>query len=278
MYYLPIVGTAVSNLIELGNISPYILTLADNIGENHYTRFYQQHKLIIVDNMIYEKEKAVDIDVLIEKAKLVNATEIIAPDVLYDGEATVNTTTRFIDCLSKQELSRFDIQAVIQGKNLADVLNCTLRLYKIPEITTLGFSCLAIPHVMCSITNTDDVMTNRVMFINWLAASGVLNGIAFEDLKQYHLLGLGNNVAELTYMKRMFRSCDSSLPFVMAQYGVPLVEGLGDYSIKERHHNMENSLNESQLQLAKQNIELCIKLAEVNYEVGKNIDSGTRIP
>lgn len=262
MYFLPIIGTALTNLMELGNISSYILTLADNIGKNYYTEFYKNHRMIIIDNMIYEKEKAIDIDTLIEKARLVNATEIIAPDVLYDGESTVTTTTEFIKSLSKEELQRFDIQAVAQGKDLDEYIRCLRVLHTIPELATIGLSCLAIPHVMKSITNTDDVMTNRIMLTMWLASIGFFDDIPTENQKMYHLLGLGSNVSELTLMRHLCRSCDSSLPFVMAQYNVPLIGKLNDYTIKERNHNLEEPLSDSRLQLAKRNIELCIMLAE----------------
>ncbi len=263
MKFLPIIGTNYQNLSTLGNISEDILLLSDNVGQNPYTRFYKHHDLKIIDNMVYEKRESVCVDDLLVKAELADATEIIVPDVLYDGQKTLKSACNFIEVLSKKEINRFDLQCVPQGKDLADYLKCFKDLIYLDGVSVLGLSCLAIPFVMNSITYTCDVMTNRISLVCILESEGLLSEVS-SNLIDLHCLGLGTNSAELYLMRNLCRSCDSSLPFWSAQCGIDLSKGskYKNYREKQQLHRLEDMLMPDETELAVKNIKYCIKISE----------------
>jgi len=162
---------------------------------------------------------------LIKRAALVGADEVVAPDVLFDSNETVESAIDFINSVTylkeqKDDVTLFmsnpkytkdfKVMVVPQGKTPEDWISCYTRLSEIEGVDVIGLSCLAIPHCFSKITGIKTIMENRLLCVQKLIDEGLI----FNDL-EYHLLGCGNPL-ELMYQKQhdWIRSCDTSSPIV----------------------------------------------------------------
>lgn len=126
---------------------------------DEYVKFFQRminkQEYVILDNSAFELEqqgKGLDPEPVLKAAKLIGASEVIATDVLCNGDATMASTRNFI-----KEFKAFfgeeirtgrpvpKIMAVPQGKTPEEWLDCYTRLLYTENVDVLGFSKISVP-------------------------------------------------------------------------------------------------------------------------------------
>ena len=146
------------HLTTLGNGIHMALTHLVHQSDD-YTKFYQRmvskNEYVILDNSAFEMEKqgkGLDPEPVLKAAKLVGAHEVIATDVLLNGQGTIDSTRAFI----KEYVKFFGeeirlgkpipkIMAVPQGNTIDEWIDCYTRLVHMQRVQVLGFSKISVP-------------------------------------------------------------------------------------------------------------------------------------
>ena len=185
--------TPTAYLEEFASQGDIHLILAHLVGDNDYTRYYaKEDKLKILDNGLFEGEQ-VPTEELLEKAALVNADVVVAPDILFNCDATLEEFDKFKEAV-KVSGKDYKIFAVPQGETMNDWLRCYVELVQ-RGANYIGLSILAVPKAFGPLTGTDDVSMNRIVCMNFLEDYNLV----FPDVR-YHCLGLGSYVGEIKEM------------------------------------------------------------------------------
>lgn len=160
----------------------------------------------ILDNSLIELGGAVDLERVLNAAKVINADEIILPDVFQDGPATVKTVKGSLQYLTAKWPNRnwpFKLMAVAQGRDEKEWYECYQELLAMPDVDVIG-----VPKVLAKMHPG-----GRPHFVNELCNL---------RRKPHHLLGLWYSVSEFTDYRdlNLIRSCDTVLLGFMAKYGM----------------------------------------------------------
>lgn len=157
------------------------LVLKDDEYVRAYARFQNKDEYVILDNSAFEMEqqgKGLDPLPVLKSAKKIGANEVIATDVLLDGDATVVSTRDFI-----KEYRQFfgeeirlgrpvpKIMAVPQGKTIEEWIDCYMRLIVMDGVDVLGFSKISVPTAFGGLNarNVDGGVTqSRLKLYNYL--------------------------------------------------------------------------------------------------------------
>jgi len=209
----------------------------DNIElKRKYLEYYRgRNELKILDNGLFENEVAESPMEIITKAFLVKADVVIAPDVLYDGEATIKAAKQFIKEVRLFQYSTrpLNIMAVPQGRSPEEYLYCYNELVNDPNIDMIGLSILSLPESFREYTGGTFIHTNRIVGINYLQSQGV-----FHPQKWHHLLGLGDRPDELAMYRHIdnIKSNDTSSPVFHGLQGMSYLEdgGIQGGKIKQK--------------------------------------------
>lgn len=149
--------TPISHLGVFGALGEMDMSLAhlvlENGGDNPYAKYYKQQgekgRFVILDNGLYELQQrgvGAGIDATLDAAEIINPSEIIAEDVLFDGTATIESTKRFIARMKERKVfGKYKVMAVAQGKTEQEWWDCFSRLLYLPDVDTIGLSKLAVP-------------------------------------------------------------------------------------------------------------------------------------
>ncbi|MEV6525035.1 hypothetical protein AB0M43_24065 [Longispora sp. NPDC051575] len=101
---------------------------------------------VILDNSAFELEETTGQGLAAEHvlaaAERIDATVIISHDVLYDGPATVASTTAFLREVAGRE---FEVMAVPQGRSRKEWLACYRALCDLEGVHSIGLSKLSVP-------------------------------------------------------------------------------------------------------------------------------------
>lgn len=177
------------------------LVLAD---ENYRKIAKESTGYKILDNSLIELDGAMDMSDVLTAAAMIDADEVVLPDVFMKGPETVNATMNALKEY-KHELKKYKTMAVVHGADEDEWLHTFLYFDSIDAIDVLG-----IPKVMNK-QFTRMLMSGRV-------SSGrprVLGEVIDLATKEIHLLGLWNEFSELKQYGRnilKIRSIDTSLP------------------------------------------------------------------
>ena len=203
-----------------GHLEMALAHLCD-FKSKYYKYFKQQVKenvFVILDNGLYECKKSIPVEHLIKIAKDLKPAEVVAPDVLFDGKATIANARYFAKLMKRAKLNiDMRIMVVIQGKNQREWLKCYKEACELDEdcMWTIGLSKLSIPRCFGKKTDKAPVAQSRLRLLEKLNSK--------DDWSygcQYHLLGGDNWLAhELkTIVEKDYpvRSNDSS---VAVNYG-----------------------------------------------------------
>jgi sulfur carrier protein ThiS len=194
-----------------------------------YKEFYKERAKqgdhILLDNSIFEHGYSFDYKKMIKYAEEMELTEISAPEVLKDREASLVLREEFLNYYVKSG-SKVKILAVAQGKNLEEVEESYFELLRIPEITTLGLPFDLDDQGDSAYSGGERIrsLTLRRVVNRWGLVDRI-NAISYSkgiELKPTHLMGLSDAV-ELQKYKDFpwIRSNDSSTAFV---HGVNLIK------------------------------------------------------
>ncbi len=216
-----------------GDIHMALTHLVLNEDNLEYVQFYRQsNKYKILDNSAFELEElgvGLKSNLVLKAADIISADEIIATDVLYKAEETIESTINFInDVKNKNKHSDYKIQAVAQGSSKKEILYCFHELMKMNSVNVIGLSKLGIPASYKDHIMEGDVMRSRISFINTIINSKkyklINSQLQFKDYspKSLHLLGSDNRgFQELWYYRNIpfIRSMDTSMPIWYALNG-----------------------------------------------------------
>lgn len=203
--------------------SDYHLVLAHKVLEDKkYADFYRHRSIagdfIIQDCSAFELGHPIETPKLLEAADYTLAAEIVCPDVLFDGEATIASTKEFIKDFNKHynhviKEKRPKLMAAVQGKNLVDYLKCHNAIYNMDvdgtKIDTMGLSFLGVEKVFPDVSPT----LRRLIMLDLLHFNNI-------PCLPMHMLGIADNPVELklvnsmTHLRGIVRGNDSSSAYV----------------------------------------------------------------
>lgn len=200
------------HLKDLDQHSDFYLVLSHLIPKDkEYTEFFKNtDKYKILDNGAYENSQPEPIKVLVDKAEMIGANEIVLPDVFKDMDHTMTYTLDALCYLQHENLmGKYKLMAVPQGKNPTEYIKCLRFFCNMPEIDVIGLSFIVIKDAFKGSTGIDEVMANRILVTN------IIDFWEKRPKKEFHLLGMGNCM-ELNIQKRYdwIRGADSSTCFV----------------------------------------------------------------
>jgi hypothetical protein len=256
----------------LGDIDMSLAHLVlENRGDNPYARYYRKQKekgrFICLDNSLFELQKqgvGVGIDAVLEAAKITNPSEIIAEDVLYSSNDTIESTKEFIKTMKNRGMfGSYQIMGVVQGRTKEEWWKCFKDLTQLP-INTIGLSKLSVPMAFLGVTAEEGCVARARLECTKLieqeyGCQAVSNSIA--NGKQIHLLG-GDNWAvwEMTQQKKYswVRSNDSSCAVWYGRHGLVFNEkGKIDSFLREAP-DLENYNPETSEALSNVQVQSCI--------------------
>jgi len=200
-------------LLDLSLEGDIILTLAQFIGDNEYTRKLKKSgKTIYLDNGAHEGAYE-GIDWYIEKIKILEPDLVFAPDVIYDGPATYKETTRFIEKLYEVydgKNWKFEIAGIPQADNINGYRLFFDKLHKNEDIDWLGISYLAA--AKCYPKEKISIARRNVLTKIFCST---------DYTKNIHLLGFGDSFEDVKFAKSIdnVKSVDTSSPFMYGYLG-----------------------------------------------------------
>ena len=158
----------------------------------------------ILDNSLIELGGAVDVERVVKAATYIGADEIILPDVFQNGSETLKAVDDALKKLNEMYPNRswpFKLQAVAQGRDADEWIECYMELIKNPDVDVIG-----IPKVLAKMDPK-----GRPYFVNEVCALGI---------KEHHLLGMWYSLSEIGEYKHpdLIRSCDTVLRGFIDKY------------------------------------------------------------
>lgn len=221
----------VPDLVKFATLGDAHLMLTHLVAEgNDYTNFYKDRKeLKVLDNGLFEHHVASPTSEIIAKARLTGAHVVIAPDILYDAKATVESTREFLEQVQRENGKRrgrsereLQVMAVPQADNRKDYLWCYKQLSDL-GCEWIGLSILACPRSFEYDTNSSEVKPNRIA-----AYRALLETHLWNPKVNHHLLGLGTHIDEVEFFApiQSVISNDSSSPIVHGQRGINYINGV----------------------------------------------------
>jgi len=186
----------------------------------HYREFILQQKaegkFLTLDNSAAERALVTE-DVLIDICRELLPNEVIAPDVLFNKNATIANAKSFINRMHREGLTeglyKVDIFFCPQGKTKQDWLEAYQWGVECKYISTIGFSKIAIPQAWLVDWKDDQgIKQARHMAYDYLRDRNML-------VKPIHCLGQGDPTEFSYYNHPMMRSTDSVFPILAAAHG-----------------------------------------------------------
>ncbi len=215
--------------LHLTKDDDYFMALAHLVGvDRKYTEFFRaradEGKFVLMDNGVVEGERQ-NVKELIRRAHLINATEVILPDVIRNGASTIIDSHA---ALNEMENQGFKLMAVPQGNNVAEWEDCakTMLLWS-DRIDSLGISKFVL--------NADEHARERCLEL-----------IKYDVGKLgVHLLGVWKDVWEVAKLGRDYsfvRGVDSGVAYMFAERGENLSANKVDVKIDFDDNNVDRHL------------------------------------
>ena len=210
------------NFLEFTRDADIHMALACFVGEKGYeayTKFFSKQRkadsFLIMDNGVIEG-KPMPFEECVRRAELINADEIVLPDVYKDNHGTYNAVKEAIDYYVAHDMlnNRFRLMVVPQGDSMEDWLDCAMHL-----ITSFGvhISTIGIPkHLIDTCKERDGRL---------IAISNLYDRLPNLHEWDIHLLGCWKTPLEVLVCAKAseqgiipnIRSCDSAIPYVYAR-------------------------------------------------------------
>lgn len=182
---------------------------------------------VILDNGAAENSLVTE-DILIDLVKEIKPTEVIAPDVLFDMDHTINNTVAFTDRMIQEKLDKdTNIFFCPQGSTIPEWLQAYEFGMENDLVSTIGLSKIAVPYAFFGAKNDTKIAESRHMAIEVLHRLGWIR-------KPIHFLGMGdprefdyyNHVVYLNNLEKTFlRSTDSCYSILAGMKGVNFKDG-----------------------------------------------------
>lgn len=158
--------TPISHLTEYGSMGEMDMSLTHLIigdkAKAEYINYYREQarkdRFVLLDNSAFEMEqqgRGLDPDAVLDAAEIIDPSEIIATDVLFDGPATYASTLHFIERMrARGVLAEYKLMAVPQGRTKEEWTECFEKLTDLEEVDTIGLSKLSVPMSFLGNKNT----------------------------------------------------------------------------------------------------------------------------
>lgn len=241
------------HLKELDEYSGQHLVLSHLIGTHkEYTTFFKESdKYKILDNGAYENGHPEPIGVLVRKAEIIDADEIILPDVFREMDDTMKQTEAALDYLRRHDLIKDRRwMGVAQGRGYEQYMKNLNWLLTVDEIDVIGLSFIIIDECFREVTHLKGIMPNRIFLTSILKEANRAG-------KEFHLLGMGN-CKELQYQKKhdWIRGADSATAFVHGLFNEPFdpEQGLQRDRISEPNGYFGIKATKEQMKLIRRNM------------------------
>lgn len=213
-------------------------------------RMKQEGKFLIMDNGAGDEGEVIGKEELFEMTLEVQPNEVIPTDVLYDSFETIKNLKWFIEKKKKfLSLENTKIFAVPQGDTFEEYMSCYDLMIKMKEVTTIGLSKKAVPHVMIKDVEKDQgIAFSRNKLFNHLRSTLRLR-------KDIHCLGMSDPREYLMYSRSLImRSTDSCYPILAALNDLNLEKSIDNKRIPTPANYFESTLTKKQIELVKSNI------------------------
>jgi hypothetical protein len=178
------------------------------VRDSNYREFFLQKRKegwhIILDNGVGDHGDIINPQTLLEITEELLPTEVIALDVLFDARATIENYIEFERSWLQKKLFEKGVALFFcpQGQNLADWLKAYKFALNRETVSVIGFSKLAIPHVLGGINEDQGIMEARHNMYDILSVLNLLK-------KPIHCLGAGDPREFRYYKNPIMRSTDS---------------------------------------------------------------------
>jgi hypothetical protein len=209
------------------------LLLSHLFVHGRYLEYYRlrrnQGDYLILDNSAHETGVG-EADELLLKACKVRAQEVVAPDVLFDERATVERTTRFLKCVSREQSGQYEearcpkIMLVPQGNTRQEWNRCLQALVQAYQMWMRRSGAMPVMPVIGISKDYDYWRGGLVAVVNDYVRPLYESG----DIADVHCLGWSSNLWTLAHLAREFpwlRSTDSAKPHVFAKNHIQLEPG-----------------------------------------------------
>lgn len=222
----------------------------------HYRKFIYDlidedvDRWITLDNSAAERALVTE-DVLIDIVHQLAPSEVIAPDVLFDKDATIANAIKFRDRMEAEGLlDSTDIFFCPQGKTKEDWLEAYEWGLKQDWIQTIGFSKIAVPQAWLPEWKDDQgIKEARHMAYDYLKEKNML-------LKPIHCLGQGSFLEFQHYDHPAMRSTDSVYPVLAAAHGIDFTKD-SETRVPTPHNFLETyDMASVDMDLVKSNVEM----------------------
>ena len=179
-----------------------------------YSQFYKNESMFkILDNGTFEGEP-IPFEKVLTIAELINAQEIVLPDIMYDSKQTVQLADNTMGLLMKKGLlTKYRWLGVVQGRTEEEWWDCFHYFNHHPHISTIGINKLSTPLAFGGTT-----ANARLHVTKYLEEEGYV-----KQNKAYHLLGGSYEIVrEVHSHPSWVRSIDSSAPIIYGGKGISL--------------------------------------------------------
>lgn len=222
MLVAPIVPTPLLPMLK--DLS-YQMCLYHVVKSNpEYAEFYRQEKargaFVIMDNGAAEGVNPSP-EELMPVYEMVQPSEIVLPDVVYDKEETLTrTAAAYTKYVAAGLHHKYQFMAVPQGNTFTEWCECLSTMLSLDHVTTIGVSKFVTPKFQKELGENTNVRLECVDMILSLAAKR-------KPAIQIHLLGCWDTPEELKEISQTFRDkesvrgTDSAIAYVFARAGVP---------------------------------------------------------
>lgn len=212
---------------------------------------------VILDNSVFELEKAFDPERFVYWINELNPTYYIVPDVLEDYWGTRGNMEDWIKNWLPKVQTKSKIIGVVQGDSFSSLANCYAYLDNVPEVRKIAIS-FDYSYYRKSFPYPNKYMSwalGRVKLLGDLEAAGILN-----KEKPHHLLGCGTPGEGLFYRSPEFSyidSIDTSNPVV---HGMNMIMYQGEFGLLTKKSEklcdlIDEEVSLSQWQRVRYNIE-----------------------
>lgn len=216
----------------------YHLVLSHNLTDEVTRTFYRDESAssyLILDNSAHELTSGEKIDRLLHQAKSIGADEVVLPDTLFDGPATVQGAEEALRTINtllwtseelglKVELPRFMV--VPQGATKIELSQCLRSLVDL--VVEFRREICELPFTIGISKDYNDQWGDRDFLVHFLGRE--VFPLAELIDAQVHLLGWPKPLPVLgeigvRYGKKI-RTTDSARPFTYAMYGIDLAKDI----------------------------------------------------
>lgn len=248
------------NHLDLMEQGDGIFVLAHLYLQNeNYRSFIKEKKregwFTILDNGAAEKN-LVSISDLIAVCKDLMPDEVIAPDILFDADKTLENLYFFINRMKQENLiNKINLFAVPQGSSHCEWLYCYNKMKEQTKVHTLGLSKISIPKCFgdnLQFSEDQGIKESRQICIKFLEEHDLFT-------KPVHCLGMGDPTEYEAYDNPFIRSTDSCYSVLSAINGIEFGKSKFKRIVTPKDY-FTNTMTEEQIKLAKTNINYLKKI------------------